>query len=101
MADSVNWAHHTYVCRAGHLTEADGWDLDHADATGTELPFDYTQLCRRKVWHMIGPGPIDQDMERCRLPVVPARKFPQLYSAFLLGGEDAVRAIVIDVLDHK
>lgn len=108
-----------FICRAGHVTEANDWDKR------TAYPFDYQRQCRRNVWREvpmvdIGDGTYEVSLTehevdtesgvqvvggkamasvRCKSPVVQARKHPELYSAFLLGGEDAVAAVVLDVID--
>lgn len=113
-----------YICIDGHITEADDWDHQHAAAVGDEPPYDFTQLCRRMVWRpvdfvdqgdgnyhaklgpgrsagvaIVGTGGVQR--LRCAKHVFPARKYPVLYSAFLLGGEDAIRAAMIDMLDQE
>lgn len=83
-----------YVCSSGHVTPAGSWDRRHAAAIGEPLPFDYTKFCRRSVTLIHDPDFRSDD--RCKLPVQLLRKFPVLYSAFLMGGELAVRALVIE-----
>lgn len=97
-----------YVCSYGHMSEA-GDELDASVARRDPPEFDYTKRCRRYGWvdqgkatatMLINGAAIVEEgramrSERCGRPVLPVADLPEAYAAFLLGGEDASRAIVV------
>jgi hypothetical protein len=73
-----------YVCSRGHVTP-----VSREDA----VRLGYHQTCRRVAGY---PGPLHQ----CSLPVAQLDADPARHAAWVLGGEAAVAAIMIQVEDH-
>lgn len=100
-----------YICEDGHLSEADDWDYSSVVGQADPPKYDYTKHCRRNVWREGGEARVTFTIDgkvlderlpgkamvqgRCKLPVVPAKDRPEVYAAYLLGGEDAARAIMV------
>lgn len=83
----------TYICGAGHVTEA------FRDEASADRLAGFHERCRRIVDTSRVPPPewefaLGPFKGRCRQPVIRASLLPEVYSAFRLGGEPAVQQMI-------